>query len=75
MGGLGNDFMVGFDGSDTYVYKSGDGNDEILDSAFSSADQDTLKLTDLTAARNQRQRDDGEPAGPDHGHRPDHHDR
>ncbi|OAF14276.1 hypothetical protein AYJ54_42725 [Bradyrhizobium centrolobii] len=53
-GGKGDDILQGWTGSDTYVWKKGDGNDEISD--FSSkigdpnnADIDTLWLQDVSA--------------------------
>ncbi|EJN08763.1 Ca2+-binding protein, RTX toxin [Bradyrhizobium sp. YR681] len=53
-GGKGDDFLQGWTGSDTYVWKKGDGNDEIDD--FSSkigdpnnSDVDTLWLQDVSA--------------------------
>ncbi|MGT2440863.1 calcium-binding protein [Bradyrhizobium betae] len=53
-GGKGDDFLQGWNGSDTYVWKKGDGNDEIYD--FSSKignpnnnDIDTLWLQDVSA--------------------------
>lgn len=49
-GNLGNDYLKGRDGSDTYIYASGDGNDEIDDGSGSIADVDTLKLVDLNSS-------------------------
>ena len=49
-GGQGNDYLRGNDGSDTYVYTSGQGNDEIDDESSSVTDIDTLRLTDLNAS-------------------------
>ncbi|QOZ75368.1 hypothetical protein XH83_07890 [Bradyrhizobium sp. CCBAU 53351] len=49
-GGLGNDYLQGNGGSDTYLYRSGDGNDEIADRSDSVTDVDTLKLADLNAS-------------------------
>jgi Ca2+-binding RTX toxin-like protein len=49
-GGLGNDYLRGNDGADTYVYTSGQGNDEIDDQSSSTSDVDTLKFTNLNAA-------------------------
>ena len=37
-GGLGNDYIQGEDGSDTYIFNVGDGQDEILDSGFFDTD-------------------------------------
>ncbi len=48
-GGLGNDTLAGGANSDTYVYARGHGNDVINDGVGSSADIDTLSLTDLNA--------------------------
>ncbi|MCK1331317.1 hypothetical protein IVB57_23620 [Bradyrhizobium sp. CW9] len=50
LGGTGNDYLQGRDGSDTYVYRSGDGNDEIDDQSASTTDVDTIKFTDLNAS-------------------------
>ncbi|WP_084462338.1 calcium-binding protein [Bradyrhizobium sp. WSM1417] len=49
-GGIGNDYLQGNDGSDTYLYRSGDGNDEIADRSDSVTDIDTLKFADLNAS-------------------------
>src|SRR5262249_5932337 len=49
-GDKGNDYLQGNGGSDTYVYRSGDGNDEIADRSNSATDVDTLKFTDLNAS-------------------------
>ena len=46
-GGLGNDVLHSGAGSDTYVYASGDGNDEIDENSGSNVDVDVLKLTNL----------------------------
>ena len=46
-GGLGNDYLRGNDGDDTYIYASGHGNDEIDDQSGSTTQIDTLKFTDL----------------------------
>jgi Ca2+-binding RTX toxin-like protein len=46
VGGLGNDYLEGRGGGDTYRYASGDGNDEIYEDG-SASDIDVLKLTDL----------------------------
>jgi Ca2+-binding RTX toxin-like protein len=48
-GGLGNDYLEGRAGSDTYRYASGDGGDRIND-AGSVSDVDVLKLVDLNAS-------------------------
>ncbi|MGT2440862.1 beta strand repeat-containing protein [Bradyrhizobium betae] len=50
LGDAGNDYLQGNDGSDTYIYRLGDGNDEIADRSGSVADVDTLKLADLNAS-------------------------
>lgn len=60
IGGLGNDRLTGDSGgwytsttiierqgSDTYVYASGDGNDRIIESGIGAVDVDRLLLTDL----------------------------
>ncbi len=54
VGGAGDDVLEGWKGSDTYIWKKGDGNDQISD--FSSkignpgnTDVDTLRLTDVSA--------------------------
>lgn len=44
-----NDYRQCNDGSDTYFYRSGDGNDEIADRSGSAIDVDTLSFTDLNA--------------------------
>ncbi|NBB59860.1 hypothetical protein GVN18_11305 [Pseudomonas sp. ODNR1LW] len=44
-GGLGNDILIGASGNETYLYASGDGNDEIRET--SSAGVDRLSLLDL----------------------------
>jgi Ca2+-binding RTX toxin-like protein len=46
----GNDYLRGNGGSDTYVYRSGDGNDEIDDESNSTVEIDTLKLFDLNSS-------------------------
>ncbi len=46
-GGLGNDYLRGNDGADTYIYTSGHGNDQIDDESGSTTQIDTLKFTDL----------------------------
>ena len=48
VGGLGNDVLTGGAGADTYIYRSGDGNDRIVEDSATGAD--TLKLMDLNAA-------------------------
>ncbi len=45
-GGAGNDTLIGNDGSDTYVYRAGDGVDVIADRGF--LDNDTLVIHDFT---------------------------
>ncbi|WP_132408400.1 calcium-binding protein [Neorhizobium sp. S3-V5DH] len=59
-GGLGNDQLIGDQGSDTYIYANGDGSDIIDDSGYDAADTDRLSFTDLTADQivAQRQGDD-----------------
>ncbi|WP_137700266.1 VCBS domain-containing protein [Marimonas lutisalis] len=47
-GGLGDDFLTGKRGSDTYVFNMGGGRDRILDDGFSSTD--TLRFTDYALA-------------------------
>ncbi|WP_371395684.1 cadherin-like domain-containing protein [Fretibacter rubidus] len=37
-GGLGNDYISGGDGSDTYIFNAGDGNDKIFDNGFRDTD-------------------------------------
>ncbi|HNB68211.1 calcium-binding protein [Accumulibacter sp.] len=46
-GGLGNDTLVGYAGNDTYVYRRGDGNDQIDNDDITPSRVDTLKLLDL----------------------------
>lgn len=50
--GRGDDFVQGYgnSGSDTYVYRKGDGNDIILDKGAGSSDVDLLKFPDLSAS-------------------------
>lgn len=53
-GGLGNDYLRGLDGSDTYIFNAGDGQDEIRDGGF--LDTDVLHIngyasTDATFTR------------------------
>jgi Ca2+-binding RTX toxin-like protein len=50
--GRGDDFIEGYGnaGSDTYVYRKGDGNDIILDKGAGSSDVDLLKFPDLSAS-------------------------
>jgi Ca2+-binding RTX toxin-like protein len=53
-GGKGDDILEGWTGSDTYVWKKGDGNDQIVDFSSkienpNSTDIDTLQLTDVSA--------------------------
>jgi Ca2+-binding RTX toxin-like protein len=47
VGGLGNDYFSSGPGADTYVYASGDGNDEINDDEGSTSLVDVLRLTNL----------------------------
>ena len=49
IGNQGNDYLRGNGGSDTYVYTSGHGNDEIDDQSSSVTDIDALKFTNLNA--------------------------
>ena len=46
----GNDLLRGWTGSDTYVYRSGDGSDYIDDEFGSTSETDVLRLTDLNAS-------------------------
>jgi Ca2+-binding RTX toxin-like protein len=46
-GGQGNDYVQGNDGSDTYIYASGNGNDELNDQSGSATNVDTLIFSDL----------------------------
>jgi Ca2+-binding RTX toxin-like protein len=48
VGGRGNDSMSGDQGSDTYIWKKGDGADQIDDSARDKPDTDTLMLSDVS---------------------------
>ena len=48
-GNQGNDYLRGNGGSDTYVYASGQGNDEIDDESNSVTDIDTLKFANVNA--------------------------
>ncbi|WP_084646956.1 calcium-binding protein [Mesorhizobium sp. WSM2561] len=48
-GGLGNDSLQSGAGSDTYIYASGDGSDTINDYSGSTAEIDTINLSDLNA--------------------------
>jgi VCBS repeat-containing protein len=48
-GGLGNDTIDGREGSDSYIFKRGDGNDTITETAGNSG-TDTLVLSDFTFA-------------------------
>jgi len=50
IGGLGNDYLRGNDGADTYIYTSGDGNDNVDDESGSTTQIDTLKFTNLNAS-------------------------
>lgn len=58
-GGKGDDFLYGSAGSDTYLYASGDGNDEISDDVgfTDDANIDILRLTDLNLTDIALQRD------------------
>ncbi|UWU23038.1 hypothetical protein N2601_08860 [Rhizobium sp. CB3060] len=58
-GGKGNDFLDGTAGSDTYLYASGDGSDEIDDDVgfLDDGNVDVLKLTDLNQSDIRLQRD------------------
>ncbi len=50
-GGLGNDiYLHGFEGSDTYVWSKGDGNDTIWDISTSLTDIDRLLFTDVLSS-------------------------
>ncbi|MGK6317937.1 calcium-binding protein, partial [Sphingomonas sp. DT-204] len=49
VGNGGDDYLQGYGGTDTYLYASGDGADQIVDQGNSS-DIDVLKLTNLNAA-------------------------
>ena len=49
-GNGGADYLQGGAGSDTYVWKQGDGNDEINDQSGSTTEVDVLKLEDLNAS-------------------------
>ena len=49
-GGLGNDYLRGNGGADTYIYMSGQGNDEIDDQSGSTTDIDVIKFTNLNAS-------------------------
>lgn len=49
-GGAGDDILSGGVGSDTFVYSSGDGNDQINDEANDVGDVDTLLLSDLNSS-------------------------
>ncbi|MGY3496334.1 calcium-binding protein [Bradyrhizobium sp. USDA 4502] len=50
LGGFGNDYLNGIAGSDTYIYRLGDGNDTIYDGSWSTPDIDVLRFTDLNAS-------------------------
>jgi Ca2+-binding RTX toxin-like protein len=47
-GGRGRDILEGQSGSDTYVWSKGDGSDQINDASTSTADVDTLVLSDVS---------------------------
>ena len=49
-GNGGADYLQGGAGSDTYVWKQGDGNDNIDDQSGSTSEVDVLKLEDLNAS-------------------------
>ncbi len=46
-GGLGNDTLLGSNGSDYYVYASGDGNDKFDDESWLASDVDVVWFTDI----------------------------
>ncbi len=48
-GGKGNDLLDGWTGSDTYVWRKGDGNDQITDVISLPGDVDTLNMADVTS--------------------------
>jgi Ca2+-binding RTX toxin-like protein len=50
IGGLGDDYLAGYSGSDTYEYYAGDGNDTVDDTGDADLATDTLKLIDLDPA-------------------------
>ncbi len=49
-GGQGDDVILSGAGSDTFIYRSGDGSDVIRDNSSSTEGVDTLVLTDLVAS-------------------------
>ncbi len=58
-GGLGNDFLFGGNGSDTYIYTLGDGADAINDNG--SADNDILQLNGIASSDVVISRNEGAP--------------
>jgi 3',5'-cyclic AMP phosphodiesterase CpdA/Ca2+-binding RTX toxin-like protein len=46
-GGRGNDVSIGGDGSDNYLYRRGDGSDEIVEASAAPRDADTVILQDI----------------------------
>lgn len=49
-GGLGDDQLLGTGGSDVYIYRQGDGSDDIDDDANEANSIDTFRFTDLNAS-------------------------
>lgn len=49
--GLGDDTITSGQGNDTFVYRSGDGNDRIVETATSTTELDTLTLLDLASTQ------------------------
>lgn len=47
IGGKDNDVLMGGDGNDTYIFKLGDGHDQIIDSGNNTLDLSTLSNKDL----------------------------
>jgi len=45
MGGLGDDSLEGYQGNDTYVWASGDGNDTINERNYAGSSDDVILLT------------------------------
>ena len=58
-GGLGDDFIIGLNGSDTYIYAFGDGNDNINDNG--AGDTDVLQISGVLFADVVLSRRTGEP--------------